>query len=181
MRSPELDRLCERMVRGLASRTSRRRLLARLGALIVAAPTLPLLPMQRASGAEPKEQPRNETDFSREAQAHDDTECNYWRYCGTDGYLCSCCGGGTHSCPPGTQPSPTSWIGSCIHPEDKRTYLIAYRDCCGASSCGRCLCEGTDRAMPIYRPQANNHIIWCIGASSMEYHCSMAVLVGLAE
>jgi methylamine dehydrogenase light chain len=35
--------------------------------------------------------------------------------------------------------------------------------------------------MPIYRPQANNHIIWCIGANTFEYHCSMAVLVGLAE
>jgi len=172
-----IDQVGERLARHLAARLSRRSALARLGALLVAVPAFPLLPIERARAADaPKE-----TDFSRAAQTHDDTACNYWRYCGIDGFLCSCCGGGVHSCPPGSQPSPTSWIGSCINPDDRRTYLVAYRDCCGATACGRCDCVGTDRAMPIYRPQANNHIYWCFGTNSMEYHCSMAVLVGLAE
>ncbi|MGA7540306.1 MAG: methylamine dehydrogenase (amicyanin) small subunit [Steroidobacteraceae bacterium] len=167
----------ERLTRRLAGQISRRSALARLGALLVAAPAFPLLPVQRARAADAS----NSTDFSRQAQTHDDTACNYWRYCGIDGNLCSCCGGNVHSCPPGSQPSPTSWIGSCTHPADQRSYLIAYRDCCGASICNKCSCLNTDHAMPIYRPQANNHIIWCIGANTFEYHCSMAVLVGLAE
>jgi methylamine dehydrogenase light chain len=187
MRNPDIDAFGERLARHLADRTSRRSVLGRLGTLLVAAPVIPLLPMQRASAAQPKSiasqdaHSVNETDFSRAAQTHDETACNYWRYCGVDGNMCACCGGGIHSCPPGSQPSPTAWIGSCINPEDRRTYLIAYRDCCGASTCGHCSCVGTDHAMPIYRPQTNNHIIWCIGTSSMEYHCSMAVLVGLAD
>jgi methylamine dehydrogenase light chain len=181
MKRLDVDRLGERLTRRLAGRLSRRSALARLGALLVAAPAFPLLPVQRARAADAAAAGRQGTDFSRAAQTHDDTACNYWRYCGIDGNLCSCCGGGTHSCPPGSQPSPTSWIGSCINPDDQRAYLIAYRDCCGANECNKCSCLNTDHAMPIYRPQANNHIIWCFGTQSFEYHCSMAVLVGLAQ
>jgi len=178
MRRSELDNWGERLTRRLAGRLSRRSMLSRLGALLVAAPAFPLLPVQRARAADA---PAAGTDFSRNAQTHDDTACNYWRYCGIDGNLCSCCGGGVHSCPPGSQPSPTSWIGSCINPDDQRAYLIAYRDCCGPNECNKCSCLNTDHAMPIYRPQANNHVIWCFGTNSFEYHCSMAVLVGLAQ
>lgn len=177
MKRHGIDKLSEQFARRLAGKTSRRSLLAQLGAALVAAPLFPVLPVQRAKAADKI----TETDFSRAAQTSDDTACNYWRYCGTDGYMCSCCGGSPTSCPPGSQPSPTSWIGTCINPDDGRSYLIAYRDCCGVSACNECFCEGTDRAMPIYRPQANNHIIWCFGTSSMEYHCSLSVLVGVAE
>jgi methylamine dehydrogenase light chain len=177
MKRFDVESLGEHVTRRLARRTSRRSLLSKLGAALVAAPLFPLLPVQRARAADKV----NETDFSRAAQTKDDTQCNYWRYCGSDGFMCSCCGGGLHSCPPGSQASPTSWIGTCINPDDGRGYLIAYRDCCGASACNQCFCEGTDHAMPIYRPQANNHIIWCFGTTSMEYHCSMSVLVGVAE
>ncbi|HTV51296.1 MAG TPA: methylamine dehydrogenase (amicyanin) small subunit [Steroidobacteraceae bacterium] len=172
-----VDNWGEGLTRRLAGQLSRRSALARLGALLVAAPAFPLLPVQRARAADAS----GGTDFSRAAQTTDDQACNYWRYCGIDGNLCSCCGGSTHSCPPGSQPSPTSWIGSCINPADQRPYLVAYRDCCGASVCNKCGCLNTDHAMPIYRPQANNHVIWCIGTNTFEYHCSMSVLVGLAE
>jgi methylamine dehydrogenase light chain len=177
MKRTGVDNWGERLTRRLAAQLSRRSALARLGALLVAAPAFPLLPVQRARAADAS----TGTDFSRAAQTTDDQACNYWRYCGIDGNLCSCCGGSTHSCPPGSQPSPTSWIGSCINPADQRAYLIAYRDCCGTSVCNKCSCLNTDHAMPIYRPQANNHVIWCIGTNTFEYHCSMAVLVGLAE
>ena len=73
------------------------------------------------------------------------------------------------------------WIGSCLNPADERTYLIAYRDCCGVGSCGDCYCNNTEGETPVYRPTGNNNIIWCFGTSSMEYHCSMAVLIGLQE
>lgn len=177
MQRSDLDTWGERLTRRLAGRLSRRSILTRLGGVLVAAPIFPLLPVQRARAADAP----HETDFSRHAQTHDDTACNYWRYCGIDGNLCSCCGGSVHSCPPGSQPSPTSWVGSCVNPGDQRAYLIAYRDCCGANECNKCSCLNTDHAMPIYRPQANNHIIWCFGTNSFEYQCSMAVLVGLAE
>lgn len=176
MKPPIIDRLGERALRGLARRTSRRNLLTRLGGLLVGASVIPMAPMARGAERAP---PR--TEFTRKAQAKDDTACNYWRYCAIDGSLCSCCGGGVHTCPPGSTPSPTSWIGTCVNPDDERTYLIAYRDCCGKSQCGRCQCNANDRETPLYRSQTDNDIIWCFGAPTMIYHCSTAVLIGLAE
>jgi methylamine dehydrogenase light chain len=170
------DRIVERSSRRCAQRISRRSLVSILGKVMVASAALPLLPVHRKVQAA-----ELSSRFARNAQTKDPTQCNYWRYCASDGYLCACCGGGPSTCPPGTAPSPTSWVGSCVNPEDGKTYLIAYRDCCGADSCGRCECLGQEGDMPSYRPQLNNDIIWCFGASSMVYHCSSAALVGLAN
>lgn len=180
------DRLIEAMTRRTAQQTSRRGFLTQCASWLVAASALPLLPVARraqAGEAAPKGASAHKfaSEFASRAQTTDPTQCNYWRYCSSDGYLCACCGGGPNTCPPGTSPSPTSWIGSCINPEDGKTYLIAYRDCCGQDSCGRCACLGQEGDMPSYRPQVNNDIVWCFGASSMVYHCSSAGLVGLAE
>lgn len=180
------DRVIESLSRRTAQRSSRRGFLALAGGWLVAAGTLPLLPVSRRSrAAEPapkaKSGGRFSSDFANHAQTTDPTQCNYWRYCSSDGYLCACCGGGPHTCPAGTTPSPSSWVGSCINPEDGKSYLIAYRDCCGQDSCGRCSCTGLEGDMPVYRPQVNNDIVWCFGAASMVYHCSSAGLVGLAE
>lgn len=175
------DRLTECLVRGVARRTSRRSLLTRLGALLVAAPVLPLLPVSRAAGQEADRSAQS--DFERYAQTEDPNRCDYWRHCAIDGVLCGCCGGGPHTCPPGSEPSPTAWIGTCMNPDDGRSYLIAYRDCCGKGICTggqNCFCDGTDREMPIYRPQGDNDIIWCFGNTSMTYHCSTAALIGEA-
>jgi methylamine dehydrogenase light chain len=173
-----LEKLGERLTRKLAGHTSRRSFLARLGAAAVAAPLFPLLPVQRAAAQKATRPPSG---FAATAQAKDAEKCNYWRYCAIDGFLCTCCGGGVHTCPPGSQAAPTSWIGTCVNPEDTRTYLISYRDCCGTGACGQCMCRNTEGETPVYRPQGNNDIIWCFGTSSMEYHCSTAALVGLAE
>lgn len=170
----------ETLLRRLAGHSSRRSVLARLGTALVAAPIFPLLPVSRAFAAKDRTV-QGKTGFARTAQTKDDTKCDYWRYCAIDGSLCSCCGGGVHSCPAGTEPSPTSWVGTCINPDDNRAYLIAYRDCCGTAACNRCNCDNVDRATETYRPQTNNDIIWCFGVSSMEYHCSTAVVVGTAE
>ena len=37
-----------------------------------------------------------------------------------------------------------------------------------------------DRETQLYLPQLNNNIIWCFGTSSMEYHCSTAMMIGAA-
>ena len=173
-----LDRIGERLTRTAASRISRRSLMARFGTGFLAAAAVPVLPMSRKAHAQDyTPTPAGET-FAKTAQTEDNTACNYWRYCASDGYLCSCCGGGPATCPPGTSPSPTSWVGSCINPDDGKTYLIAYRDCCGKDSCAKCACLGLEGEMPVYRPQLNNDIIWCFGASSMVYHCSSAAIIG---
>jgi methylamine dehydrogenase light chain len=174
-----LDRIGEKLVRRLASTTSRRSFLSRMGAALVAAPAFPLLPVDRNSALAAED--RKLSDFQKNAQTKDDTQCNYWRYCAIDGALCTCCGGTTSMCPPGSEPSLTSWVGTCLNPDDKRTYLIAYRDCCGTSGCGRCGCDNTEEATPAYRPSGNNEIIWCFGTSSMAYHCSLAAVVGVAS
>ncbi len=171
-----LDRWVERASRGMAQRTSRRGLLARLGALVAGGALMPLLPVDR-SGRMPSARAQA---FFENAQTEDPTACNYWRYCAMDGYLCSCCGGGLHTCPPGSDPAPTSWVGSCLNPGDGQLYLIAYRDCCGKGVCGQCPCLSTEGEMPIYRPQLSNDIAWCFGARSMVYHCTAAALVGRA-
>lgn len=178
MRSP-IDKMSERLTRRMARYSSRRGFLSRLGTLMLAAPVLPLLPVQRARAADAPM-----TDFARNAQITDDTKCNYWKYCGSDGVLCSCCGGNHHTCPAGAEPSPISWIGTCTHPENGKSYIIAYRDCCGKPVCGAgrsCRCDNSDRELPSYRPQRDNDIIWCFGNVSASYHCSTAALIGPAE
>jgi len=184
-RLSKADRWTERMSRTLARHTSRRSLLTRLGAVLVGAPLFPLLPVSRAQAATAAQKDKAPlTDFERNAQSKDPLKCDYWRYCAIDGVLCGCCGGGLHTCPPGASPSPTAWIGTCRNPDDGRSYLIAYRDCCGKSTCTAdksCDCEGTDRELPVYRPQSNGEILWCFGQSSMIYHCSTAALIGLSS
>ncbi len=44
----------------------------------------------------------------------------------------------TNSCPPGTEPSPVTWIGTCRNPVDGKDYIISYNDCCG-KTCVRSL------------------------------------------
>lgn len=177
MRPFNLDDAAERFARKLAIGSSRRGFLSRIAGAVAISQTFPLLPIDRAQAADPAQKL---TDFQKNAQTHDDTRCNYWRYCGIDGMLCSCCGGGVHTCPPGTTSSLTSWIGTCYNPDDRKMYLIAYRDCCGTSQCTQCQCDNTDETMPKYRPQGANEITWCFGTSSFAYHCSTAALVGEA-
>ncbi|MFT5482770.1 MAG: methylamine dehydrogenase light chain [Halieaceae bacterium] len=164
-----LDKLFEQRTRELAQRGSRRGLLKGLGALLVGTAAVPLLPVARASAA--PEQPVEEGDPGN---------CDYWRYCAIDGFLCSCCGGSENTCPPGTEMSPVTWIGTCRNPADGRNYVISYNDCCGKSSCGACLCQRDEGDRPPYRPDKTNDINWCLGTSSAAYHCSNAVVVGVA-
>ena len=167
-----LDQLFEHSSRALARRTSRRSLLAGLGQILTGSALLPLLPIDRAgraNAAEPK------------PKANNPENCEYWKYCAIDGFLCSCCGGTSASCPPGTTPSPITWIGTCQNPADGRNYIVSYNDCCGKTSCGNCECNRNEREKPMYRPSRNNDLNWCMANADANYHCSVSVILGVAE
>lgn len=175
-----LDQITEQLTRKLAYRSSRRSFLARIA---VAGAAAPLLPIDRRAQAQEALPEVNTADAMavEDAPVDDPTSCEYWRYCGIDGYLCSCCGGGPSACPPGSYASPTAWVGTCENPADGLTYLIAYNDCCGIGDCGRCECWRNEGQTPVYRPQRNNDIIWCFGTPSMAYHCSIGRIIGRAQ
>jgi len=174
------DQWLESRARGVARVSSRRSVLGVLGTAIAGAATLPLLPVARAAthGGVSLVPPQTTGDPN---DPGDPSTCEYWRYCGIDGFLCSCCGGTRNACPPGTEMSPLTWVGTCENPADGKRYIISYNDCCGKSSCGRCLCNSNDGDKPVYRPQANNDINWCMGTKSTVYNCSTAVILGIAD
>jgi methylamine dehydrogenase light chain len=172
MRRIWLDLLTERATRELAKRTSRRSFLARVGAALVGTSALPLLPVARASDVP--------DDAALSGNVGDPKSCDYWRHCAIDGFLCACCGGSQNTCPPGTEMSPVTWIGTCKHPGDGKDYIISYNDCCGQSLCMRCRCTRTEREKPIYFTWQNNDLLWCFGTKSRAVHCSVAVVLGVA-
>jgi len=179
------DRISEHSVRAVARRTSRRSLLAGIGALLVGAASLPLLPVARGAEGKTAAGPKAQAQpvAGGDADPGDAAHCDYWRHCAIDGYLCSCCGGTQSACPPGTEMSAITWIGTCHNPGDGKDYVISYNDCCGKSSCGRCFCNRNERDTPLYQPGQANDYNWCSGSTqaNIPYHCSTARIVGLAE
>jgi methylamine dehydrogenase light chain len=172
------EELVEQSTRRIARHTSRRGFLGRMGAIATGTLLLPLLPVDRRRGN------TAEAVMGREGwlpQHLDPGQCNYWRHCALDGQICDCCGGSIINCPPGTTLSPSSWVASCLNPEDGQSYLIAYRDCCGKSICPRCGCYNTVGVLPMYRPEYSSDIIWCFGAEGSSYHCTIQPIVGKAE
>lgn len=166
-----LDKLFEKKTRQLAQRSDRRGLLKKLGGAFVGAAAIPLLPVARADSDKAPAKPQ---------ETGDPNSCDYWRYCAIDGFLCGCCGGSMNTCPPGTEMSPITWIGTCRNPADGRNYVISYNDCCGKTSCGSCLCMRDEGDRPVYRSDKTNDVNWCLGTESSAYHCSTAVVVGVA-
>ena len=112
----------------MAKRAGRRSVLHWVGTAAVGGAMVPMLPFNRAGMG------------TARAQAEKtDVECEYWRYCALDGFLCTCCGGSVTSCPSNAQVSKVTWVGTCQNPADSKEYLISYNDCCGVPSCGKCL------------------------------------------
>lgn len=174
------DKLTEKFSRRLAQGTSRRSSLAWLGALATGAAVFPVLPVSRAAASPHDAAKRQPVTSGIEQDPGDQTQCDYWRYCAIDGFLCTCCGGTVNTCPPGTEMSPITWIGTCTNPADGRAYVISYNDCCGVSSCGQCMCNRNEGDRPQVRPQSNNDYNWCLSTESSIYNCSAAVIVGVA-
>ena len=183
----QFDHLAEKMLRGFASRTSRRSVFSVLGGFLAGAAALPLLPVARAAEGESGTSPSDPNSGQTAPQSSgnpqdpgDPTKCDYWRYCAIDGSLCSCYGGSVNSCPPGTEMSPITWIGTCRNPADQRNYIISYNDCCGGVAWGRCACQNNQGDRPVVRPQNNNEVTWCFGTKSQSYTCSTALILGVA-
>jgi methylamine dehydrogenase light chain len=173
------DRAAERQARQAAQRISRRSILATLGQVMVGALAVPLLPFDRsgeAHGAERAEPKKGEF-----KNTTDDEACDYWRYCALSGTLCTCCGGSVTSCPPGSEVSKVTWVGTCENPTDGKHYLVSYNDCCGKMACGQCPCSNHLRERPGYRMGLHNGINWCMANDRNAYHCTVAALVGLAD
>lgn len=174
-----IDRLAERASRALARGTSRRSALTKLGTALVGASAWPLLPVARAADDEGARLPA--PDEGRIAgDAGDPKSCDYWRHCAIDGFLCACCGGSQSVCPPGTEMSPVTWIGTCRNPDDGKDYVISYNDCCGQSLCMRCRCTRTEGERPVYMTPKNNDLLWCFGTTSRAVYCSVAIVLGVA-
>ena len=167
-----IDTIAEASTRALARQLSRRGVLGGLGSLLVGVAALPLLPVAR--GAEAKS--------TAGADPGDPASCDYWRNCAIDGFLCGCCGGSSSSCPPGTDMSAVTWVGTCHNPGDDKHYVISYNDCCGKSACGRCFCNRNERDSPLFVPGQSNDYNWCSGDSraNIPYHCSTARIIGVA-
>jgi len=178
-----LDHITELASRRFAQTSSRRSLLAGLGTALLGATALPLLPVARAATGNDygNDYPGVAAQTTGNPEdPGDPSSCDYWRYCAIDGFLCSCCGGTQNACPPGTEMSPMTWIGTCQNPADGKHYIISYNDCCGRTSCSRCLCNKNEADKPLYRAFSNNDTNWCLGTESTVYTCSTAVILGVA-
>ncbi len=173
-----LDELFEGWARRISRRQGRRTFLARMGAVLVGGAAVPLLPIARAA-AQGTRVPA--PDENIEGPEGDQKRGEDWRHCAIDGSACACCGGSATSCPPGTEVSPVTWVGTCRNPTDGVDYLISYNDCCGKTFCGRCMCNRNEGERPEYHWYRNNDINWCAGASSQVYNCSIAVVIGQAS
>ena len=189
-----LDKWMEHCARQAARRTSRRGFIGHLGVLLVGSSAIPLLPVARAQGptlpspVEPEGPQKGYPGVAPQPsvtpqEEGDPASCDYWRYCGTHGPLCACCGGSANACPPGTEMSLMGWIGTCRNPVDGKNYIISYNDCCGKPICGRCWCDRATKNpknLPPVRPQASGEVLWCVGTKETNPTCTSAIVVGVA-
>ena len=169
--SKALDEAVVSGARSSARRYGRRSALAKLGGFLVSGAVASALPFDRAFGSEPKP-----------ASVDDDTNCEYWRYCALDGNLCTTSGGSKTSCPVGSEASQVSWVGTCHNPGDKRDYLVSYYDCCGKTPySGAQFCLRSKGERPGYSMGLHNDINWCMANANKGYHCTVAIVLGVAE
>ncbi|MGC5247918.1 methylamine dehydrogenase light chain [Gordonia sp. DT219] len=176
--------LTSRAGRKLSERVSRRSMISKIGRWTLGASGVAVigsLPVSRAA-ADPQPASGPEP-LVPEYNGSNPAECEYWRWCNMDGTPCAACeGGGVSTCAPGSKPGAEFWVGCCTNPKDKKTYLIAYYDCCGAPGCANAFCGEPDMQAIMYNPVAGSYdqeIIWCVSEESQSYTCTMAPVVGV--
>ena len=168
----KLNASVENTARRSAREHGRRSALARMGSFLVGGAAVTVLPFDRAWAAEP----------TSGDGTFDDKSCDYWRYCALDGLICTTAGGSKSSCPAGSEASLVSWVGTCHNPGDNRDYLISYYDCCGKTAfSGAKFCLRSEGERPAYSMGMHNDINWCMSNTNKGYHCTVAVVVGVAE
>lgn len=162
------DKTVEANVRSSARQFGRRSFLATTGsALLGAAVTVPVLPFDRRAHA---------------AEGGEADPCTYWRHCAIDGFLCEESGGSVNTCPPGSTVSAVAWVGTCNNPEDGKAYLVSYNDCCGRPAVHTAtFCNNNVGERPGYRMGLYNDVNWCTANADKGYHCTVSVVMGLAE
>lgn len=181
--------LFSRLGRSMSEKTSRRSMLSQLGRWgigVAGVAAISSLPVSRAAfGAEAAPAARTAEDsplYPTFDETGDSSTCEYWRWCNMDGVPCtSCAGGGMTTCSPGSKPGAEFWVGCCTNPDDGKTYLIAYYDCCGAPGCSNTFCGEPDVMAQMYNPVAGSYdqeIIWCVSDESQSYTCTMAPIIG---
>jgi methylamine dehydrogenase light chain len=172
-----LDRMFEASSRSLAEKSGRRSFIARLGSAMLGTTLLPLLPVARfeqASAEEARTEPKGDWNNPR--------SCDYWAFCSMGGSLCSCCGGASDKCPPGTWASAIAWVGTCRNPGDGKSYVMAYHDCCGTTGCFECACHREEGSTPRYRLQRSPYVSWCYGAKEPTgYTCTISKQLSVAK
>jgi methylamine dehydrogenase light chain len=173
-----------RLGRHMSETVSRRSMLGRLGRWGIGAAGVAIigsLPVTRQAIAAEATANTDEL-FPAFDETGDSSTCEYWRWCNMDGTPCtSCAGGGMTTCSPGSKPGAEFWVGCCTNPDDGKTYLIAYYDCCGAPGCSNTFCGQPDNQAIMYNPVAGSYdqeIIWCVSDESQSYTCTMAPIIG---
>ena len=164
------DKVIETNIRASARQHGRRSLMARTGAAMLgAAVVTPVLPFdRRANAASP-------------ATSGEDP-CSYWRHCAIDGFLCEESGGTLTTCPPGSTVSAVAWVGTCSNPDDGKDYLVSYNDCCGKPFVpSATFCNQNKGERPGYQMGLYNDINWCLANTDKGYHCTVSLVVGMAE
>ena len=165
------DSLFEGRIRSSARSHGRRSFLSKAGLAVVGTGAMPLLPFDRSAKAQ-----------AEENNSGDEASCDYWRYCALDGNLCATAGGTLTSCPPGSEASKVSWVGTCLNPFDQKNYLVSYNDCCGkaiAITVTECLNSKGER--PGYKIGLHNDVNWCMANEKKGYYCTVAMVVGIAD
>lgn len=178
--------MMSRTGRRMSERTSRRSVISKIGrwslgmsgvAVIGALPVTRAVASPGGGGAGP-----NEPQVLTYDKTDDAATCEYWRWCNMDGTPCtSCQGGGLTTCAPGSKPGAEFWVGCCTNPDDNKTYLIAYYDCCGAPGCSNTFCADPEAQAIMYNPVSGSfdqEIIWCVSDESQSYTCTMAPIIG---
>ena len=88
----KFDDIVENLSRRIAGHTSRRSFIGRVGTAVAGVALVPLLPVDR-SGRVSRAQAGAGTRDGWNPQDKDIHQCDYWRHCSLDGYICGCAGG----------------------------------------------------------------------------------------